>query len=167
MKDLFVRKPNRLKDYDYSQNGAYFITICVKDRRPLLSQILVGEHSVLPIRPILPESSEIGKIVDTSINNIRNIYNSVEINKYVIMPNHVHMILSISSYGGSTMCSPTVSRIIKQCKEYVTKKIGYSIWQISYHDHIIRDEEDYKSHWQYIDENPAKWAQDCYYTKGL
>ena len=174
MKDLPVRKPNRLRDFDYGQNGAYFITVCVKDRHELLGRIDVGEHIVLP------ELSEIGKTVDNAIHNIEKIYDSVKVDKYVIMPNHIHMILMIVSddgstmcsptisrviktEDGSTMCSPTISRIIKQCKEYVTKKVGYSIWQRSFHDHIIRDEKDYLNHWRYIDENPLKWQEDEYY----
>ncbi len=157
MKYLPARKPNRLKDFDYSSDGAYFITLCVKDKHEMLGSIDVGEHIVLP------RLSDIGKIVDTAINNITKVYALVEVDKYIIMPNHVHMILLITLGNGSTMCSPTISRIIKHCKEYVTKQIGYSMWQTSYHDHIIRDEQDYQNHWKYIDENPLKWAEDEYY----
>ncbi|MDR1735767.1 MAG: hypothetical protein LBR85_02715 [Oscillospiraceae bacterium] len=159
MWELRARKRIRLKDYDYSQAGRYFVTICVKDRHALLGKVDVGEHIVLP------QLSEIGDIVDTSIKNIGGIYNSVVVDKYFIMPNHVHFILIIKSDGGSTMCSPTISRIIKQCKEYVTKRLGYSIWQTSFHDHIIRDESEYQRIWQYIDKNPEKWQEDCYFVK--
>ena len=64
------------------------------------------------------------------------------------------------SESGRTLCVPTISRIIKQCKEYVTKQIGYSIWHTRFHDRIIRDEEEYQNKWRYIDENPARWAED-------
>ena len=51
-------------------------------------------------------------------------------------------------------------------KEAVTKSVGFPIWQKSYHDHIIRDEADYRRIWEYIDNNPAKWREDCYYEEG-
>jgi REP element-mobilizing transposase RayT len=159
MRELPVRKRIRLEDYDYSQNGAYFITLCVKDRHELLGKIHVGEHIVLP------QLSKIGKIVETSIKNIGAVYRSIKVDKYVIMPNHVHMILCIKTDSGSTMCSPTISRIIKHCKEYVTKECGYSIWQRAYHDHIIRSEADYRRIWQYIDENPERWEEDIYFAE--
>ena len=66
------------------------------------------------------------------------------------------------------MCAPTkktsVPQIIKMLKEIVTKRIGYSIWQRGYHDHIIRNAADYRRVWDYIDTNPARWREDCYYT---
>jgi hypothetical protein len=61
------------------------------------------------------------------------------------------------------MRAPTISTVINQFKGYVSKQIGFSLWQKSFHDHIIRDERDYQNHWQYIDENPARWAEDEYY----
>jgi len=79
------------------------------------------------------------------------------------MPNHIHMIVRIEK-SGRTMCVPTISRIIKQCKEYVTKQIGYSIWHTRFHDHIIRNEQDYQKIWEYIDNNPLKWELDKYYV---
>ena len=161
MKDLPVRKSIRLEGYDYSTSGAYFLTICVKDRRELLWENMpVGAHSVRP------QLSSLGKTVEVAIENIPCVYVDVKIDKYVIMPNHIHMILNIrENCGGRTLCAPTVSRVVRQMKEYVTKQIGYSIWQKSYHDHIIRTEADYQKISQYIEENPACWEDDCYYTK--
>ena len=80
------------------------------------------------------------------------------------MPNHIHLIVRLGS-DGRTMCVPTISRIIKQCKEYVTKQIGYSIWHTRFHDRIIRDEEEYQNKWRYIDENPARWAEDEFFVR--
>ena len=94
-------------------------------------------------------------------------YDSVEVTKYVVMPNHIHMIIIIRdtiNYSGRTQFAPTVSRVVKQFKGSVTKKIGHSIWQRSFHDHIIRDENDYLRIWKYIDENPSNWMDDCYYS---
>jgi len=118
----------------------------------------VGAHIVRP--PL----SGVGQTVENAVESIAKIYAMVAVDKYVIMPNHVHMIIVVNCDHGRTMCAPTISRVIKQCKEHVTKQIGYSICQKSYHDHIIRDEDEYKRIWQYIEENPASWAEDEYHT---
>jgi len=76
------------------------------------------------------------------------------------MPNHIHMLITIDT-SGRTQFAPTVSRIVKQFKGSITKQIGYSIWQKSFHDHVVRNEEDYLHIWKYIDENPAMWTEDC------
>jgi len=160
MKNLRVRKNIRLNDYDYSQGGYYFVTICVKDKHEMLwMPTPVGAHSVRP--PL----SDIGEIVEKTIENIPQIYEIVRIDKYVIMPNHIHIIMVIDCDRGRTLCAPTISRVIKQCKEYITKQIGFSMWQKSYHDRIIRDEAEYQAIWRYIDENPARWEEDKYYIK--
>ncbi len=106
--------------------------------------------------------SEIGQVVNTVINNIPIIYECAEIDKYVIMPNHIHIILLIKN-DGRTVFAPTLSRVIKQFKAHITKQLGYSIWQKSFHDHIIRNGNEYVKIWQYIDENPLKWNEDCYF----
>jgi REP element-mobilizing transposase RayT len=173
MKELPARKPNRLKNYDYSQSGYYFITICIKDRRELLWRPSAGTHIA---RPSL---SDTGEIVKDAIENIPHAYKSVSIDKYVIMPNHVHLILIVEDACGRAMraptistdaCgramrAPTISTVINQMKGYVSKRTGYSIWQKLFHDHVIRNEADYMRLWQYIDENPTNWQDDCFYTK--
>ena len=159
-KELPVRKSARLRGYDYSSVGAYFITICVKDGHELLwDDAPVGAHSVRP------QLSSIGKAVETAITNIPRVYTGVKIDNYAVMPNHIHMILGIQGNHGRTLCAPTVARVVKQMKEYITKQIGYSIWQKSYHDHIIRDDTEYQKIWKYINENPMRWTEDEYYTK--
>jgi len=163
MKELPVRKPNRLKDYDYSQNGYYFITISVKDKHELLGHIDVGANCVRP------RLSEQGCIVEKEIHILSETYEAVEVNKYVVMPNHLHMVIVIS-YSGRTQFAPTISRIdvganCVRLKGSITKQIGFSIWQRSFHDHIIRNEKEYLKIWQYIDENPLKWQEDCFYPK--
>ena len=156
--DLPQRKNIRLKDYDYSQNGAYFITICIKDRHELLwDNAHVGANCV---RPIL---SEIGNIIDREIQSIPNIYADVKIDKHVIMPNHIHMIIVLSATSGRTQFAPTISRIIKQFKGSITKQIVFNIWHYLFHDHIIRNDEEYQKIWQYIEDNPITWKEDCYY----
>lgn len=116
------------------------------------------------VRPNEPPLSEIGKSVDYEINKISTIYNAVIIDKYVVMPNHIHMIIMIlSDEYGRPQVAPTVSRLVKQFKGSISKQVGFPVWQRSYHDHIIRNQSDYDEIWQYIDENPLKWKLDCYY----
>jgi len=154
-----VRKDIRLGDYDYSSTGYYFITICVKDRLGILGRIDVGANCVRP------HLSAYGKVVETEIAILSDVYSAVEVLKYVVMPNHIHMIISIGNDGGRTQFAPTVSRIIKQFKGSITKKLGVSIWQKSFNDHIIRNEPEYRRIWQYIDENPVLWSEDVYFVR--
>ncbi len=161
MNDLPKRKPTRLKDYDYSLPGAYFLTICVKDRKQLLSKITVGDDAhIVPINQL----TNLGLICDKYIKNIDIIYENVSVDKYVIMPNHIHLIISL--YGTMRASSPTknIENIIRSFKIMVTKEIGKSIWQRSYNDHIIRDKADYENIWKYIDTNALRWEKDCFYT---
>ena len=159
--NLPKRKPTRLKGYEYSTPGAYLITICVKDRKQLLSKIIVGDDA-----HIVPKShiSNYGLICDKYINNINIKYENVTIDKYVIMPNHIHLIIFL--HGTMRASSPTknIETIIRSFKTLVTKEIGYSIWQRSYHDHIIRGEKDYQKIWEYIDTNVIRWEKDFLYN---
>ncbi len=149
------RKDYRLKNYDYSSPNAYFITICTKNRYPLLWEDSVGAAIG---RPQIYELSDYGKIVDKLIVKIPNIYSTVTVDKYVIMPNHVHLILTIHKKTDNP--SAKIPIIINQLKGNVSKQIGFSIWQKLYHDRIIRDEEEYINKWQYIDDNTRKWLED-------
>ncbi len=165
MNKLAERKNIRLKEYDYSQAGYYFITICSLDKKKIFwnkedDPKDVGETFGLPLKNL----SNTGKIIDEEINKINSIYENVEIDKYVIMPNHIHMIIILHNEGGRSKTSPTISRIIQQFKASISKKIGYSIWQKSFYDHIIRDERDYENICNYIETNPIKWKEDKYYN---
>ena len=158
--DLPKRKPTRLNGYDYSTPGAYFITICVKDRKQLLSKIVGDDARIVPQNNL----SKIGLICERYINNINIKYENVTVDKYVIMPNHIHLIIFL--HGTMRASSPTknIETIIRSFKTMVTKEIGNSIWQRSYHDHIIRGKKDYQKIWEYIDTNVAKWKEDCFYN---
>lgn len=94
-------------------------------------------------------------------------YENVFVDNYVIMPNHIHLIIRLQNDGGRPMVVPTISRIIQQFKGYVTKQVGMPVWQEKSYDHIIRDDYDYMIRYQYIDDNPAKWIEDKYYRKGI
>ena len=156
--DLKKRKNARLMNYDYSQAGAYFVTICTENRKRLFWR----DNTVGAIinRPL----SDIGQIAEAYIKNIPQIYNNISIPSYVVMPNHIHMIIMIeANEDGRLIIAPTISRIIKQYKTAVSKEIGVSVWQKGFFDHIIRNDEDLHRHVQYIDENPKKWENDEYY----
>lgn len=163
MKELPQRKRNRLLGYDYSQNGAYFITICIKDNHEILGKI-IRANSVRPNDSSSLVPSDIGLLVIKETENLATIYPHVTLDSYVVMPNHVHMIVVIDS-NGRTEFAPTVSRMIKQWKGVITKQIGFSPWQKSFHDHIIRNTEDYLRISEYIKDNPARWEQDCFNPK--
>ncbi|HWR22075.1 MAG TPA: hypothetical protein VN366_01245 [Feifaniaceae bacterium] len=177
--ELPKRKKIRLKGYDYSQNGAYFITVCVKDGYEMLGKVAVGRAA-----PGI-QLSEYGMIVHKEIEETPLYYQGVMIDKFVVMPNHIHMIVAINRENGApgatciengaprAMCidngapratRPTVSTVITALKKKVNKMIGFSIWQTSYHDHIIRSEREYQKIWEYIDMNPLKWDEDSFYS---
>ena len=156
----------RLKDYDYSQNGAYFLTLCVKDRHEILGEIKNGQSLL----------NEYGLVIKEEIENIPIIRKECVIEKFVIMPNHMHLIAKIATIVGDDGNRPVASRsdchpplrrsipnMVQGVKGAVTRKIGFSLLQRGYHDHIIRNEDECLRIWQYIDENPLKWAEDKYY----
>lgn len=151
------RKKIRLANYDYSSVGAYFITLCTKNKEHNLSKIIVGDG--FPV----PKNTNYGDMVNKYINEIKIKYPSVSIDKYVIMPNHIHMIIVISQSGTGNP-SPTISTIMGWFKYQTTKEINSvrdssaeKFWQRSYFDHIIRGQQDYEEQWRYIDENPVRW----------
>ena len=152
--DHKARKSHRIKWHDYGSSGAYFITICTRERQNYF-WIDVGA----PIgRPYDFELSSIGLIVNQAINNIETVYSTVTVDSYIIMPDHIHLILIIQNDpSGRPMAAPTISRLVNQLKGYATKQIGKSIWQKSFYDYIIRDSRDYEVHFKYVHENPLKW----------
>ena len=156
------RKANRLKGYDYGSVGAYFITVCIRDRalmlwKPETYQIVLQRmQAFLPvgadtIRPLL---SDYGKAVDQAIREIEYHYPEITIDSYVIMPNHVHILIQASAM------SKPISTIVGQMKRSASMMIGEGIWQKSFYDHIVRDENDLQRIRQYIENNPAHWAED-------
>ena len=117
-------------------------------------------------RPQDVELSSYGKIVDDAINNISNIYPAVSVEEYVIMPDHVHLIIFFrADENGRPMVAPTLSRVVSQLKGYVTKCAGRPIWQKLFFDHIIRNGLDYDEHVKYILENPINWKCDELYSE--
>ena len=162
MENRAQRKHIRLKQYDYAEEGVYFITFCTKNRAPLLSHI-VGRGALTPPQAYL---TDIGNTANEMIRNIPKYYPGIYIDRYVIMPNHIHMLIRITpGNGGVGSPRPTVNEIIKGIKGLATRKIGFSIWQTGFYNHIIRDDEDDQIRFRYIEENPARWPQDEYYQE--
>ena len=160
--ELPKRKQNRLTEYDYSQPGAYFITICTHNK-----QMLFWENVGASIaRPEKPQLSFYGNVVQEAILNIPKIYPTISVDNYVVMPNHIHLLLQIhTDDSGRAMLAPTIAKVVQQMKGYVTKQLGVSVWQKLFHDHVVRGEKDYLEIWNYIAGNPSKWEDDCFYVK--
>ena len=148
------RQSNRLKDYDYRHQGVYFVTICVRDRLNLFWQPLAAVSAITETPPLSTQ----GYIVERCIQEMPIHYSGMQINGYVIMPNHVHLLLTLAEG-----CKVSLSTMVNQLKGVVTRRLGRSIWQRSYHDHIVRDEQDYLRLTEYIMNNPLKWCDDQYY----
>ena len=159
MEELKKRKHPRLKTHNYSESGMYFITVCAKDMKCIFGKI-VGRGALTPPQT---ELFYAGKILNKYINGINKVYENVRVLNYVIMPNHFHIIIKINDNGGVRAPRPTVNEIIKGIKGLTTREIGYSVFQKSFYDHIIRDDEDYITKAEYIENNPAKWLEDKYY----
>lgn len=112
------------------------------------------------------ELSDYGKIVEEAINNVPKIYPAISVEEYVIMPDHIHLLLHIrADEYGRPMVAPTMSRVVQQMKGYVTKRLGVSIWQKLFFDHVIRNRSDYEEHVKYIYENPRHWLLDRLYAE--
>ena len=159
------RKRNRLELFNYSSPGSYFITICTSSRACILSDIVVGD-GVLDVPQV--QLSSYGKVADKTIQEIDRQYPWLTVDRYVIMPNHIHLLLTIGDNGPSGTPAPTnaaIPRFVSTLKRLSNRNCGKELWQRSYHDHIIRGENDYLKIWNYIETNPYKWEQDCFYPQ--
>ena len=146
--NLPSRKRIRLQYYDYSEENMYFITICVKDRLEILGKII--EENI--------KLTKEGNIVKHNISKIQKIYKNVIVDEYIIMPNHIHILLLINYKSDAT-----ISKIIKHFKTNITREIKYSIWQKSFYEHIIRNEKEYLQIKEYIKNNVINWRKDKYF----
>ncbi|MBR6070338.1 MAG: hypothetical protein IKP78_07100 [Ruminococcus sp.] len=172
-----TRKDIRLDGYDYSCSGAYFITICTNKRQHYFwnySKPVGGDAHIAPpsdcindISTALPyELTEIGLVVKKYISSMAGII------KYVIMPNHVHILLVIENESGAEdgamWASPPTQPLyqrIRSLKVLVTKELGFSPWQRNYYDRIVRNDKEYRAYWQYIENNPTNWENDEYFSE--
>ena len=181
------RRSIRLKGYDYSQAGMYFVTICCQNHISRFGKIENGEMMM----------NEFGKIAYNEWYKTCDIRSNVQLDAFVVMPNHIHGIIVITddgrgvshtpnnephtpnndNQGNSGVCdtplrspSNTVGAIVRGYKSAVTKQLnqlGYthSIWQRDYHEHIIRNEQSYQYIANYIINNPKKWKNDRFFMK--
>ena len=165
MGEWFNRRRTRLPEYDYNTPGAYFLTICTDSRRCILSRIVGTGLPDGPKIEMLPG----GKTADKYIHQLNDFYDNLSVDSYVIMPNHIHILLRILE-GPSRTPVPTVqnsvvSRFVSTFKRFCNKEYGENIWQARSYDHVIRDQADYDKHLQYIYENPFGWQKDEFYVK--
>ena len=155
-----VRKQNRLPDYDYSTANAYFITICTHNRKNLFWT----DVGAISDRPKNAPLTNLGQIVQRYIHQISKHYPAITVDHYVIMPNHIHLLLQIhTDSNGRSVIAPTISTVVRMLKSAVSADAGFSLWQKGFYDHVVRTEQDYLEIWRYIEENPGKWAEDRLY----
>ena len=149
------RRSIRLKGYDYSQPGAYFITVCTHNRKPVLGRIMDAKM----------ELSDYGRIVSARWLNLPRHYSHLELNAFVVMPNHIHGILMFRSTELAKR--HPVSEIVRSFKTFSSRRIneirdipGIPVWQRNYWEHVIRDQESFKRIHDYILTNPLRWHLD-------
>lgn len=181
------RKRNRMIGFDYSSDNLYFITICVHNRLCCFGDVVsvtegtgrdLSVHHPQNHHPqkyysdkVIMRLNKYGNIVKNQIIWLENQYSYVEIHNYVVMPNHIHLILEIDSkkVKDGEVKIKSVSSLIGALKTTSSKKIheigflGFS-WQRSFHDHIIRNEKAYQNISNYIDLNPYKWSADLFFN---
>ena len=155
------RKSPRIPEYDYSTNGAYFITICTHNKKPIFG-------------PVGADSISARMVKDTFLKCIQK-YPQVSVPIYTVMPNHFHAIITINRADMES--APTISEVVRDFKRYSTLEyikmvksgvippFDAKVWQRSFHDHVIRDDAGYLKIWNYIEGNPSKWEEDCFYVK--
>ncbi len=182
--ETFHRRTIRLKDFDYSQSGAYFVTICTKNRQCIFGEIQLG----------LMELNASGRVAAAQWEHLPRRFTNLELGEWVIMPNHIHGILIITGRGEATHnkypaspdsiikdASPlrsngtipgSVGAIIQNYKSITSRKISDqienmrgSVWQRNYHEHIIRNERELHAISGYIMTNPQNWEKDTEYVR--
>ena len=170
--EIHKRKSIRLKEYDYSNTGMYFITICTQNRECILSRIIAEDVGAGPVSAQI-KLTNIGNIIKKSYINLENEYENIKLHDYVIMPNHIHVIIEICDRAdtgpaptiGDIICSyktRTTGLILKGIKEGKFKPFNKRLWQRNYYEHIIRDEKELYRITQYIQYNPLNWDKDKY-----
>lgn len=150
--ELPQRKSPRIQKFDYSSTNFYFITICAYEKK-----CIFGQPGAL---------NWIGECAEEYLRKISVINPNVRIDKYVVMPNHIHVIFDLQPSQEKV----DLAVVIGQYKMAVTKRIrekmpDFPVWQRSFHDHVIRNQADYERIWLYIEGNPQRWDEDCFYVE--
>ena len=163
------RKKIRLEGYDYNTAGLYFITVCTKGKKKLLCNIqepLVG--SIVLDAPLI-QMSKYGEVVERRLREMSDFYENIKLDDYVVMPNHVHMMIRIldNGNGASGTTLPTmnkVGRFVGTLKRFTNREIGFDIWQSGSNDRIVRSDEEYIAYMEYMEANPRRWLTDEHYV---
>ena len=157
------RKHPRLKQYDYSLPGYYYVTIHNEKNAPHLSTVGRG---LAPDAAVIRLTS-LGKAAQSQLRALEERYPSVCVDKYVIMPNHIHMILRLTGETAGASPRPTLPEIVGTYKSLVTRICnrsdqtpGRKIFQTSFYETVLRDEGMYQDCWRYIEGNPSKWLEE-------
>ena len=170
-----IRKLHRLKGYDYSQNGAYFVTICTKNRAPLLCRVGNAVLGVPP--PVIP--SPIGTLVLAAWEKLGRLDPGIRTDAFCLMPNHIHGIIMLDEGSRASDAERrgrrSLPEIIRGFKSVTTCEYNRLVppekknmlWQSSYYDTVLRSEAHYLAVRQYIDGNSARWTEDEYYPSQL
>ena len=164
-----TRKKIRIENYDYTSPGIYFVTLCSCNREKIFCDI---DEDIINVSFFddnfdkYIKYTNIGIIVSEGLKNINTIYDNVKLLQYVIMPNHIHMLIEIDDSEDKI----SLSKIIGSYKRHISKIVNKnrlfskdSIWQKSFYEHIIRKDKELKEIMKYIKENPLKWKFDEYY----
>lgn len=173
------RKNLRLKNYDYAQNGMYFITICTHNKRCLFGRITNNARRGDPRGRPQVELNKWGRLAAEAFDDVERIY-GVAIDERIIMPNHIHFIVIIDNTSGSratARVAPTVGRIVGAYKSLVYNRTLSAVkeneghlgrlWQRNYYEHVIRNDADLYETRGYIQANPAKWTEDKLYSTDI
>ena len=157
---MLNRKSPRMPGFDYTSSMIYFVTINCHKNQHLLGEIIKNEDSNLLVL------SEIGMVATEKINELSFHHIGVEVVDFVIMPNHIHILISLQNQEKSS----TLSTIVGSYKSGVSRIVrkaypGLELWQGSFWDHIIRDENDFLTHQNYINMNVDRWQKDDYFKK--
>ena len=155
--NLPKRKPNRLENYDYGEIGCYFVTLCTQKRQRLFEIDTVGNDLC-----VVPQNQIIRKWIKETQNKFPNI----KFDKYVIMPDHLHFIVNITErHTGRSLQDAmkffktmTTNEYIKGVRNGLLPPFKNKLWQKSYYDHIIRNQQDFNEIWEYIENNLKKWV---------
>ncbi|MBL8156342.1 MAG: transposase [Anaerolineae bacterium] len=149
--------------YDYASSGAYFVTICTHQRAHLFGRV---ESDRVHLSPW-------GFIAEEELRHVPERWNDIDLDVFVVMPNHVHLIVLFQGDPATPSAKPppTLGHVVGNYKAGVTRRIQHElreiypvIWQTRYHDHIIRTQEGYDQIRQYVVNNPAQWSEDRFYS---
>ena len=154
----------RLQGFDYTREGAYFVTVCTRNRACLFGDVDLGEMRL----------NDAGRVVRAVLNELPDHYPHVALDAWVIMPNHAHVVVVLTGAGlkpAPTAATDTtrhgLSEIVRAFKTFSARRInaihgtpGTPVWQRNYYEHIIRDDAALNRIRQYIMENPSRWPED-------